>query len=202
MPPKASNKLLQRSALTEKKNALDQVQRSLKDWPEKSKQLGEDIALLESVTEGLYDETDKLAKKVPTEEVTDLQLEQINDAIAEVRRVCSTDAPIQKLRVFVPAGDNPQYRDAVLVLRQLRQGLTRTTEKLETNRRRYWNVQGKLELIEQAIIDLINGEQIQSTDYEEDEFKTIAELFSGTEPDINVQAVIDFDLGVAKAFID
>jgi len=31
----------------------------------------------------------------------------------------------------VPAGDNPQHRDAVVVLRQVRQGLARFRQKLE-----------------------------------------------------------------------
>jgi len=34
---------------------------------------------------------------------------------------------------FVPAGDNPEHRDALLVLRQIRQGLDRFAGTLESN---------------------------------------------------------------------
>jgi hypothetical protein len=93
----------------------------LSSWKGKEKQL----ALLNSVSEGLYEEIDKLSKKAPAEMVTDLALLQINDVIREVKQLIDSDPYIQRLVEFVSAGDNPQHRDAVIVLRQLRQGLDR-----------------------------------------------------------------------------
>ena len=83
------------------------------------------LALLESVSLGLYDEVDKLTKKAPAETITDLALEQVNDVIRETKELLKQDVYIQRLKEFIPAGDNPQHRDVVVVLRQVRQGLDR-----------------------------------------------------------------------------
>jgi hypothetical protein len=89
------------------------------------------LNLLESVSLGLYDEIDKLAKKAPAEPVTDLVLNQMNDVIKETKELVIDDSYIQRLQEFVAAGDNPQHRDSVVVLRQIRQGLDRFQEKLD-----------------------------------------------------------------------
>lgn len=82
---------------------------------------------LSSVVEGLYTEIDKLTKKAPAEAVTDLALNQINDVIRDVKQLIRDDPYIQKLMEFVPAGDNPELRDALLVLGQVGQGLKRSS---------------------------------------------------------------------------
>jgi len=83
------------------------------------------LPLLESVSKGLYEEIEKLCKKAPAEPITNLVLEQVNDVIKATKELAQSDPNVQKLTVFVPAGDNPQQRDVVIVLRQLRQGLER-----------------------------------------------------------------------------
>lgn len=88
------------------------------------------LPLLESVSLGLYEEMDKLSKKAPAETVTDLALAQLNDVIRETKLLITEDAFVQRLSEFVPAGDNPELRDAVVVLRQLRQGLERFRSRL------------------------------------------------------------------------
>jgi hypothetical protein len=90
------------------------------------------LSLLNSVSEGLYEEIDKLSKKAPAEMVTDLALLQINDVIREIKQLIDSDPYIQRLVEFVSAGDNPQHRDAVIVLRQLRQGLERFERKINS----------------------------------------------------------------------
>jgi hypothetical protein len=80
---------------------------------------------LDSELAGLYDEMDKLAKKAPNEPVTDLQLKIVNNFIKKGKYLLKGDTIIDEVEVFVSAGDNPQYRDFVTVLRQLRQGLDR-----------------------------------------------------------------------------
>ena len=89
------------------------------------------LKLLESVSLGLYDEIDKLAKKAPAEPVTDLVLTQTNQVIRETKELVTDDLYIQRLQEFVPAGDNPQHRDVVVVLRQVRQGLNRFSVQLD-----------------------------------------------------------------------
>jgi len=83
------------------------------------------LKLLESVSLGLYDEIDKLSKKAPAETVTDLFLTQMNEVIRETKELVTDDSYVQRLQEFVPAGDNPENRDAVVVMRQVRQGLAR-----------------------------------------------------------------------------
>ena len=83
------------------------------------------LALLQSVAAGLYDEADKLSKKAPAESASDLMLEQVNDIIRETRELLQEDVYVQRLKEFVPAGNNPQLRDVVVVMRQLRQGMER-----------------------------------------------------------------------------
>lgn len=81
--------------------------------------------LLTSVMEGLYIEIEKLTKKAPTEQITELALEQINDVIKDTKELIQNDSYVQKLKVFISAGDTPELRDALIVLRQIKQGLER-----------------------------------------------------------------------------
>jgi hypothetical protein len=87
--------------------------------------------MLDSVSLGLYEELDKLTRKAPAEEVTSLLLEQANEVIREAREIGADDVYIQRLREFVPAGDMPQQRDVLLVIRQVRQGLSRLAVSLK-----------------------------------------------------------------------
>ena len=89
-------------------------------------------ALLSSVAEGLYDELDKQAKKAPAEAVTDLALREINQLIDDVKTAAPDDPYVARATRFVPAGDNPENRDAVIVLRGMSQGLKRLHERLQT----------------------------------------------------------------------
>ena len=83
------------------------------------------LDLLQSVSAGLYDELDKLAKKSPADEISPLGLEHVNELIRDAKELSPDDLYMQRCKVFVPAGDNPQHRDVVMVLRQIRQGLDR-----------------------------------------------------------------------------
>ena len=82
-------------------------------------------ALLTSVLDGLYVEIDKQCKKAPAELITDLGLEQVNDIIRAIKELAKDDPYVQKQKEFVAAGDNPQLRDVIIVLKQLDQGLQR-----------------------------------------------------------------------------
>lgn len=108
--------------------AITTLSNRLKQCIQNQKQL----ILLDSVSLGLYTEIDKLSKKAPAESVTDLALEQMNDVIRETKELIDSDPYIQRLNEFVAAGDNPQHRDAVIVLRQIRQGLERFRSQLDS----------------------------------------------------------------------
>ena len=77
---------------------------------------------LNNVLEGMYDEIDKLTKKKTIELATDLIVEQVNSTLGEIQELLTDDSHIAKLKKFVPAGDLPEVRDVLFVLRQACQG--------------------------------------------------------------------------------
>ncbi len=83
------------------------------------------LELLQSVSAGLYEEVDKLAKKSPADQISSLVLTQVNDVIREAKDLASNDPFMKRYTEFVAAGDNPEHRDVVVMLRQIRQGLER-----------------------------------------------------------------------------
>jgi hypothetical protein len=99
---------------------------------EASKEYSDKLSLLESVSLGLYEEVDKLSKKSPGMPITDLVLSQLNDIIRETKQLANDDPYVKRLNEFVSAGDNPEQRDAVVMLRQVRQGLERHKQQLSS----------------------------------------------------------------------
>lgn len=114
----------------------EQVRQAISNLESESRRIQEHRKkhqLLVSVTEGLYIEIDKLAKKSPIDQITDFELEHVNEVIKDTKELIKDDSYIQKLQVFVPAGDLPQLRNVRIALRQIKQGLERFTETLNTN---------------------------------------------------------------------
>ena len=81
--------------------------------------------LLWTSTVALYEEVDKLAKKAPKETLSTLTLRMVNQAIEDTKAFLPDDAYLKTVTRFEPAGDNPEYRDAVLVVGQLVAALKR-----------------------------------------------------------------------------
>ena len=104
---------------------LDQVVDVLTNRLDDLRQKKQKVDLLQSASLGLYDELDKLAKKAGADQVTDLALEQVNEFVRDAKALMPEDAYVQRQKEFVAAGDNPEHRDVVFVMRQLRQGLER-----------------------------------------------------------------------------
>lgn len=111
--------------------------------------------LLDSVATGLYIEIEKLTKKAPAEEVTELALAHINEVIKDTKELLESDPYIRQLNVFVPAGDNPQLRDALIVLRQVKQGLERFAKSIDTEALR--RKLGEAMVLEMAMNHAIEG---------------------------------------------
>lgn len=88
--------------------------------------------LLRSVGGALYEEMDKLSKKAPAEQVTTLVLGEVNNFLAQVKALGKGDAFIQRLKEFVAAGEPPENRDVVLVLKLALQGLKRIGDSLSS----------------------------------------------------------------------
>lgn len=130
-PQEKSAQTRERKRQEAERERLEEEQRELAEQQEREEELRQGLRvqraynMLFSEVTGLYDEMDKLAKKVPNEPVTDLQLKILNSFIKKAKRLLSGDTIIDEVEGFVAAGDNPEYRDAVTVLRQIRQGLER-----------------------------------------------------------------------------
>ena len=126
------------------------------------------VALLDSVSLGLYEEIDKLAKKAPGEPLTDIALSQVNDVIKETKELLNEDPYIQRLNQFVAAGDNPQHRDAVVVLRQIRQGLERSYDYFKSQTQLLKSRLSDGKGIEVALeINLEDGEEVSKKELKE-----------------------------------
>jgi len=87
---------------------------------------------LRSYTDVLYEEMDKLSKKAPSSRLSDLATQRVNRAIHEAKELMAVHDPyIADLVQFVPAGDNPEVRDAVLVLGEIKAALERLNSTFE-----------------------------------------------------------------------
>jgi hypothetical protein len=79
---------------------------------------------------GLYAELDKHARKAPREPLSDLAVARVNRAIRDSRALMDGYDPYASdLAEFVPAGENPEARDAVLILGEITAGLERLRVK-------------------------------------------------------------------------
>jgi hypothetical protein len=93
---------------------------------------------LVSVVQALYDEVDKLSRKWPTMPITQLTLEKTNRAIAAVKELLKNEGDdfAEDIAIIVPAGDLPETRDTVLILRQVQAALNRFERKYESEWRK------------------------------------------------------------------
>ncbi|MEM3094246.1 MAG: hypothetical protein QXX64_01280 [Nitrososphaera sp.] len=85
---------------------------------------------LASVAQSLYTELDKLAKKAPAEKLTDFSLKMVNGLIEDVKKFLYDDTYLKTVTIFEAAGDNPEYRDVMLVLGQVNAALSRYNARL------------------------------------------------------------------------
>jgi hypothetical protein len=89
------------------------------------------LAALSSHTEGFYDEIDKLAKGKALFAATDLAVQQVNDIIKDAKGIIQGDPHLDRVKEFIPAGDNPVYPDILLVTRAVQQCLSRCAKDIE-----------------------------------------------------------------------
>jgi hypothetical protein len=157
---------LRNAQLVDIEDIIDGIKNRITELDEsRSKQL----PMLDSVSEGLYEELDKLCKRAPAEPITDLVLGQVNDIIRETKSLAQTDPFVQKLNEFIPAGDNPQQRDVVVVLRQIRQGLQRCRNHLSRHEEKLSNSLLEAEGIQTALYIFIEEKEEATEEYFEAE---------------------------------
>ena len=87
--------------------------------------------MIKSELIGLYDEMDKLVRILPKEPITPLQLKVTNDLLRKAKSLLAEDTGIDQIEIFAAEASMPEYRDVIVVLRQIRQGLERFEVKNE-----------------------------------------------------------------------
>jgi hypothetical protein len=81
---------------------------------------------IRSSVNSLYEEMDKLEKKAPSSPLSELATNRVNRAIRQAKGLMAEFDPyMAELDEFVPAGENPEVRDAVLILGEIKAGLNR-----------------------------------------------------------------------------
>jgi hypothetical protein len=88
---------------------------------------------LSSHAKGFYEEINKLTKGKVLIGVTDLAVVQANDIVLDAKRIVKNDVHLDRIKEFVPAGDNPVYPDVLVVIRSIRDSLDRYHVELENS---------------------------------------------------------------------
>jgi protoporphyrinogen oxidase len=120
-----------RKAAQAEREAEEQERQKRLNWLFEAK---ERHAQLVSVADGLYNELDKLARKWPSMPVTERQVTKVNRLLGAVRQLLEDEGDefADALDEVVPAGDMPETRDIVLILREARDALDRFESKYES----------------------------------------------------------------------
>jgi hypothetical protein len=88
---------------------------------------------LSSHAKGFYEEINKLTKGKVLIGVTDLAVVQANDIVLDAKKIVKNDVHLDRIKEFVPAGDNPVYPDVLVVIRSIRDSLDRYHVELENS---------------------------------------------------------------------
>jgi hypothetical protein len=138
---------------------------------------------------GLYEEVDKLTKGKSVVPPSDLLVEVVNTQIADAKALIFRDAYLDRLKSFVPAGDNPAYPDLLLSLRILQQTSERFASMLELERQKHLATGNDLQTI---IAALRVAEQDESNFYSEDNEES--DFPEGEEEEEDTESDEDDDL--------
>ncbi len=115
--------------------AEDKAERELRAYNERLRTSREKHRQLVSAADGIYDEIDKLSRKWPTVPVTERMVARTNKVLTETRALFADepDMFIDGLDDIVSAGNPPETRDVVLILREARDALTRYEAKYDAD---------------------------------------------------------------------
>ncbi len=113
--------------LLDAQRALEELQEQLRSTRSTIKECG----ALSSHSNGFYEEINKLTKGRILIGVTDLAVAQANDIIRDAKKIVKNDVHLDRIKEFVPAGDNPVYPDVLLLIRSVRDSLDRCDTDLE-----------------------------------------------------------------------
>ena len=119
---------------------------------------------------GFYQEIDKLTKGKTLLPVTPLMVEQANDIIRDAKEVVTGDTYLDRIKEFIPAGDNPLFPDVLVVMRGVRDSLKRGEGQLESRRSHFDELLAEAKTISVALrLNLTSGEEIVTKEDVEEE---------------------------------
>lgn len=108
--------------------AVKKLEGELKDVRKTAKR----CETLANHSEGFYDEINKLAKGKTLVEATPLFVDQANDIIRDAKDIVTSDVYLDRIKEFVPAGNNPVYPEILVTVRAVRQSLGRCKTDLRS----------------------------------------------------------------------
>lgn len=128
-------RLAEERALEKERLAEEQAQRDREATERDARlsQLRDKLLQVSSVIDALYVETSKLSIKWPTMPITTRTLERTNKVIRTTKELLRAEHNefIQDINEFIPAGDIPENRDVVIILKELKNALDRTLDKYQ-----------------------------------------------------------------------
>jgi hypothetical protein len=127
-----------KAELREKRTQQLQESRSAIDKLEKDERTGRaNLRVCNELldhSEGFYEEVDKLAKGRTAFPATPLVRQSANDIISDAKKLIKVkeDVHMDRIKEFVPAGDEPLYPDVLVTIRSVRNCLERHRDKQTT----------------------------------------------------------------------
>lgn len=150
-----------RNQRTKKLEAANSAVARLQDELRAVKKLTNRRDALVSHLGGFYQEIDKLTKGKTLLPVTPLMVEQANDIIRDAKEVVTDDTYLDRIKEFVPAGDNPPYPDVLVVMRGVRDSLKRGEGQLQGRRSHLADLLTEARTISVALrLNVVDGEEI------------------------------------------
>jgi len=113
---------------------------------------------------GFYSEIDKLTKGKALVPVTDLVVESINEIVRDAKLIVEGDGYLDRVKEFVPAGDNPVYPDVLIKARTVRESLERFKQSLEGREKHALKMLREAKTIQAAVQHYLDNDVIPSKD--------------------------------------
>jgi hypothetical protein len=140
--------------------ALDRLRKELREVRRRESAR----AALSDHTTGFYDEIDKLAKGKSLLEVTKLIVDETNEIIRDAKALIEGDPFLDRVKEFVPAGNNPVYPDVVVSLKTVLQALGRAESQLESAEQGIGTLIDEADTIRAALYVLVEEDTAPSKD--------------------------------------
>jgi hypothetical protein len=111
---------------------------------------------------GFYEEINKLAKGRSMIAATDLVVEQANEIVRDAKTMIKGDTYLDRVKEFVPAGDNPVFPDVLWVARTIQQSVERFQTQLKKRDQELANLIRRGRTISAAVELVLQGDEVPS----------------------------------------